>query len=108
MWVAYDVASPNSQPAAMIPDSFEQFSTTARARGFDETLVREWQPDQVMADHSHPFDTEAVVVRGEFWLTVGGETKHLKTGDAFQVSRNTPHSERYGPQGATFWAARAN
>ena len=92
----------------MIPASFEQFSTAARARGFDETLVREWEPNQVMAEHAHPFDTEAVVARGEFWLTVDGETKHLKIGDAFQVARNTQHSEKYGPQGATFWAARAN
>jgi quercetin dioxygenase-like cupin family protein len=92
----------------MIPASFEQFTTAARAQGFDETLVREWGPDQALAEHVHPFDTDAVVVRGEFWLTIGGQTRHLKAGDSFQVARDTPHSEKYGPQGATFWAARAN
>ena len=92
----------------MIPASFEQFTTAARARGYDETLVREWAAGQVMADHAHPFDTDAVVVRGEFWLTVGGQTRHLKTGDSFQVPRDTPHEEKYGAQGATFWAARKN
>ncbi len=88
--------------------SFEQFSAAAHERGFDEILVREWQADAVVPDHAHPFDTDAQVVRGEFWLSVGGETRHLKAGDTFQVPRDTPHSEKYGPEGATFWAARSN
>jgi hypothetical protein len=92
----------------MIPSSFEQFATAARERGFAEFLVREWGPDQVTGEHVHPFDTDAVVVRGEFWLTIGGQTRHLQAGDSFQVARDILHSEKYGPQGATFWAARAN
>jgi quercetin dioxygenase-like cupin family protein len=58
--------------------------------------------------HEHPFDTRAVVVRGEFWLTVDGQTRHLKTGERFELARHIPHAERYGPEGATFWAARVN
>jgi quercetin dioxygenase-like cupin family protein len=47
-------------------------------------------------------------VRGEFWLTVDGQTRHLKTGERFELARHIPHAERYGPEGATFWAARVN
>jgi quercetin dioxygenase-like cupin family protein len=93
---------------ATIPATFEHFTADATARGYDQTLVREWEPNQVMAEHVHPFDTSAVVVRGEFWLTCEGQTRHLKVGDAFQVARDIPHDEKYGPEGATFWAARKN
>ena len=49
---------------------------------------------------------EALLVRGEFWLTVDGVTRHLQAGDRFAVVRGTPHVERYGAAGATFWVAR--
>lgn len=88
--------------------SFEEFSAAARARGYPEVLVREWQAGHATPEHEHPFDVTALVVRGEFWLTVGGEVRHLKPGDTFEVSRGTRHSERYGAEGATFWTGRAN
>ena len=86
--------------------SYEQFEAAARAEGFDEVLVREWQPGQVVATHSHPFEVNALVVKGEFWLTCGGETRHVRAGERFELPRDVPHEERYGPEGATFWAAR--
>jgi hypothetical protein len=33
-------------------------------------------------------------------------TRHLQAGDRFAVVRGTPHVERYGAAGATFWVAR--
>jgi quercetin dioxygenase-like cupin family protein len=86
--------------------TFEQFAQQAAEQGFDETLVREWNAHHVTELHQHPFDTSALVVRGEFWLTVAGETTHLKAGDRFALGRHIEHSERYGSEGATFWAAR--
>jgi quercetin dioxygenase-like cupin family protein len=90
------------------PSTFEQFRDDALSRGFHEALVREWAAGQENSLHEHPFDTYALVVRGEFWLTVEGRTRHLRAGDTFELARQVPHSERYGPQGATFWAARVN
>lgn len=87
---------------------FEEFSAEEKARGSDEVLVREWAPDHQTPVHDHPFDARALVVQGEFWLTVGEQTRHLQVGDRFELPRGTLHSERYGPQGATFWAARRN
>ncbi|MEN9416450.1 MAG: hypothetical protein RI988_70 [Pseudomonadota bacterium] len=90
------------------PITFEQFRDEALRQGFHEALVREWAPDHESPVHEHPFDTRALVVRGEFWLTVGHATRHLRAGDTFELARHVPHVERYGPEGATFWAARVN
>ena len=49
-----------------------------------------------------------LVVEGEMWLTVDGETQHLRPGDRFDLPPGKPHAERYGPEGATYWVARTN
>jgi quercetin dioxygenase-like cupin family protein len=86
--------------------SYAQFESAARAEGFDEVLVREWQPGQVLDEHRHPFAIKALVTRGEVWLTEGEHTRHLCAGDGFELARDVPHAERYGEEGATFWVAR--
>lgn len=86
--------------------SFPAFEASARAAGFDEMLEREWAPGTVLDTHTHPFDAKAVLTRGEMWLTCGDETRHLGVGEGFELARGTPHAERYGPQGTTFWVAR--
>jgi hypothetical protein len=92
--------------AADLPESFEAFQAEALAGGCDEALVREWRADTVVETHTHPFDAEAIVVQGEMWLTEGGRTWHLKRGGTFRLSAGTPHAERYGPEGATYWVGR--
>lgn len=87
------------------PD-FDTFAQNARARGFDEVLERVWAPDTVLPEHTHPFAVDALVVQGQMWLTVAGQTRELRTGDAFALERDVPHDERYGPEGATYWVAR--
>jgi AraC-like ligand binding domain len=88
------------------PATFAEFEARARAQGFDEVLERVWSPGQVVGTHSHPFAVDALVHQGELWLTCGGTTRHLQAGDTFTLARDQPHDERYGPQGAVFWAAR--
>ena len=85
---------------------FAEFEARARARGFDEVLERHWPPSAVLDDHAHAFEVQALVVRGEMWLTVDGQTQHLVAGDRFELAREVPHAERYGEQGATYWVAR--
>ena len=86
--------------------TFTEFESAARAQGFDEVLVREWQPGQVIDTHVHPFAVKAQVVAGEFKLTEGERSRTLQAGDSFELARDTPHAEHYGPEGATFWVAR--
>lgn len=86
--------------------TFSAFEVGASARGFDAVLVREWPPAAVLDTHTHAFAVDALVVRGEMWLSVGGDTRHLQVGDRFTLEREVPHAERYGLEGATYWVAR--
>lgn len=87
--------------------SFDDFRATALARGYDEVLVREWAPGQAVHTHTHPFAVKALVVRGSFVLSQGdGSSRPLAAGDSFELAREAPHAEHYGPEGATFWVAR--
>jgi predicted exporter len=88
--------------------SLKEFTAQALAEGFDEVLEREWPALAVLASHTHPFALKALVVRGEMWLTVEKDVRHLLPGDAFALARDAPHAERYGQDGATYWVARRN
>lgn len=88
--------------------SFDEFAAQARTQGFDEVLVREWAPGQEVGTHTHPFGVQALVVRGEFWLQCGDESRHIAAGQSFALERDRPHAERYGAEGATVWVARRN
>ena len=88
--------------------SFDEFQAQALRQGFGEVLTREWAPDAVVDQHTHPFAVQALMVSGELWLTVNGATQHLRAGDRFSLDSEMPHAERYGSEGATFWVARRN
>ena len=91
-----------------VASSLESFRARATQSGADEVLERRWAAGQVVDTHTHPFDADALITEGEMWLTYGGETRHLRVGDTFFLASGTPHSEKYGPQGATYWVARCN
>jgi hypothetical protein len=88
--------------------TFDTFSASARSQGFDDVLERQWKPGTVVGTHTHSFAAKALVVQGEMWLRCGERTLHLLPGDTFQLEREVPHDERYGPEGATYWVARRN
>lgn len=88
--------------------SFDEFQQKSLAAGFDEVIEREWAPHTVLDTHTHPFAVQAVVTRGEMWLTFNGQTQHLLPGSRFELDRDVPHDERYGPEGAAYWVARKN
>lgn len=92
----------------MAIESFSEFEARSLAAGFDAAVERRWSPGQVVEQHSHPFAASARVMEGEMWLTVDGQTRHLRTGDRFELDADVPHSERYGPEGAVYWVARRN
>lgn len=88
-----------------LPD-FETFSRQAQAEGFDEVIERQWAPGTVLDTHTHPFAVKALMTQGQMWLTMNGQTRMLERGDVFELARDIPHDERYGPEGATYWVAR--
>ncbi len=87
---------------------FSDFEAAERARGCTEVLARSYEPNVLVAEHTHDFTARALVVQGELWLTIDGATRHLQPGDRFEVPKGTRHTERYGPQGATYWVARSS
>jgi mannose-6-phosphate isomerase-like protein (cupin superfamily) len=93
---------------ALADRSFESFRASSLQAGADEVVERSWGPGQIVETHTHSFDADALVTEGEMWLTFGGETRHLRAGDRFHIPNGTPHSEKYGPRGATYWVARRN
>ena len=91
----------------LVVESNSNLFATASTRGsHDQT--HQFSPNQVVPTHIHEFDANALIVKGEMWLTVGQDTRHLMAGDTFELGHGTPHSEKYGPDGATFWVARIN
>ena len=86
--------------------TFAEFESASRAEGYDEVLERRWAPELVIDTHGHPFAAKAVVTEGEMWLTQGGQTRSLHAGDTFLLTRDEPHAERYGAEGAVYWVAR--
>ncbi len=85
---------------------FGDFTLDALARGFDDTVVRRQPANTATGPHAHAFDVDAVLADGEMWLTCRRRTLHLLPGDNFSLAAGTRHSERYGPDGATYWVAR--
>jgi hypothetical protein len=88
--------------------TLEDYEAAMRTKGFTEVAVRDWDAASVVPTHQHPFAVKALIVRGEMWLTVGDDTQHLQVGDSFVLDHQQPHAERYGSEGATYWAARRN
>jgi quercetin dioxygenase-like cupin family protein len=46
--------------------------------------------------HSHPHEQAGTVVSGELELTIAGETRWLKSGDAFIIPGGAEHGARTG------------
>ena len=88
--------------------SFEEYQSDQLSKGCSEVLIRDWSPNQVVEEHSHPFAADALIVAGEMWLMVGQDSRHLKVGDTFHLEHNVLHKEMYGAMGATYWVARTN
>ena len=86
--------------------TFADYEALARSHGAEDVLERRWDANQVVELHAHPFEAQALVTAGEMWLIRGDRTEHLQAGDSFHLLPDTPHSERYGPEGATYWVAR--
>jgi quercetin dioxygenase-like cupin family protein len=85
---------------------FAEFSADRRAEGFDEVVEVTWPPLTVIDTHHHAFEANALLVRGEMWLTIGDNTRHLHPGSTFLLEPGELHSERYGTDGATYWVGR--
>jgi mannose-6-phosphate isomerase-like protein (cupin superfamily) len=88
------------------PLQFHDFKEEKLQQGYREVLERRWDPNFENEFHEHEFTADALVIEGEFWLTVEGKTNHLIPGDSFHVPAKVTHKEKYGSEGCVFWVAR--
>jgi quercetin dioxygenase-like cupin family protein len=51
------------------------------------------QPNQVIADHRHPFDEVRMVVSGALLMNISGNQILLRAGDRIDIPANTRHSK---------------
>ena len=49
-------------------------------------------PHGIVPNHSHPHEQAGLMIQGEFDMTIGGETKRLKAGDAYVIPGGVEHS----------------
>ena len=54
--------------------------------------VVEIAPHGVVPNHSHPHEQAGIMMQGEFDMTIGGETRRLKPGDAYVIPGGVEHS----------------
>jgi quercetin dioxygenase-like cupin family protein len=58
--------------------------------------IADLAPHAEVPPHSHPHEQAGVVIAGEFRLTIDGETRTLKPGDAFIVPSGVEHGGTAG------------
>lgn len=84
----------------------ETFAAGLAADGYAGPLDRRMEAGQEVTEHTHPFDARLLVLEGEFILGQGGETRRYGPGEVFEVPAGVPHTEGFGPAGATYLVGR--
>lgn len=50
------------------------------------------EPHAVVPNHSHPHEQTGTIMSGELEMTIGGETRLLKSGDTYIIPGDVEHS----------------
>ena len=66
---------------------------TTAGRGIMLSVVR-FEPESVVADHSHPHEQMGMMIEGRLEFTVGGVTRVLGPGDIWRIPGGVIHSVR--------------
>lgn len=84
----------------------DEFLATIAAGLYAEIVAVTREADTFLETHSHPFEARALVLRGELKIFIADTARLYRAGDVFHLHARCAHAERYGPQGATYLAAR--
>ena len=84
----------------------EDFMSSLRAGGFAEPVTVQREPDGFLDTHAHPFEARALILSGELSICTQTTDCHYGPGDVFHLAADTPHTERYGPEGVTYLVGR--
>ena len=59
-----------------------------------------------LAEHSHNFDVDLIVVSGQLEIVTDYTFNSLVSGSRFKLKKNTIHTEKSGEEGVIFVSAR--
>jgi len=83
-----------------------QFTAELRRAGFAQSVEVEWPANGSLEEHSHPFESRALILSGEITLCVDGRETRYGSGETFHLPHGTMHRERYGPAGVRYLVGR--
>jgi hypothetical protein len=63
-----------------------EFTAQAMDDGFDEVVQKDWAPDLVVKNHTHPFDVRVQVNSGQVQLSLASGTQTYGAGQSFTLS----------------------
>ena len=86
------------------------FDIAFQKQGYSAAVEITRPADFYLGEHAHPFDTWALVVKGEINIAPASKqnesAKTYGAGDMFQLLRGTLHCEYAGPDGVTYLSGR--
>jgi quercetin dioxygenase-like cupin family protein len=56
--------------------------------------VIEFAPHSVVPNHTHPHEQVGLVMEGELYMTIGGKTRLMKSGEVYLIPGNVEHGGR--------------
>ena len=84
----------------------DEFIRHLADEGFAELRTVRRETRGFVEMHTHPHDVKALVLEGELRIRTAEAEQLYRVGDVFHVPAGLPHSESFGPDGATYLAGR--
>jgi quercetin dioxygenase-like cupin family protein len=81
------------------------FESSLKTDGY-EPVERRMEANQFNPEHAHEFDARVMVLDGEMTISRGGKPQVFRAGDVCEIAAGTPHTEKSGPNGASYLAGR--
>lgn len=81
-------------PASSVPREQLEEGIARQIFGYDKSILMarvEFAAGAVGTQHAHPHAQVTYIESGEFEVTIGGQTKVLRAGDAYHISPNIRH-----------------
>jgi quercetin dioxygenase-like cupin family protein len=83
-----------------------RFEAELREEGYAEIIERRMDANTVNPEHAHEFDARLLVLDGIMTIASEGAERSYRPGDTFTMRAGCRHTERSGPDGASYLAGR--
>ena len=82
--------------------NIKAFKQSLADQGYNEAKPVTYDPSMENEVHTHEFSASLLILKGEFTLITGESAVTYLSGETCQLDAGILHSERAGPEGATF------